>query len=38
MTVWEDGELVSPHNLGNCRPLVRYSDAQVDGRNPKANR
>ena len=38
MAVWEDTELVSPHNWGACQPLVGDSDTQGDGRNPKVNR
>ena len=37
MAVWEDAELVFPHNKGTCQPLVRDSDTQGDGRNPKVN-
>ena len=30
--VWEDPKLASPHNEGTCRPVVKNTDTQGDGR------
>ena len=38
MVVWEDAELVSPHNQGAYWLLVGDPDTQGDRRNPQVNR